>query len=791
MKIVKLKMKNFRGYHGEKEINFDGTPFVLLSAPNGSGKTSVIDAIEWCLTGSIGRLKEAYDNRSTNSNERKKNWDGILKNKNAGKKEYVEVELTYSDQDQIFCLSRKQKNDDLNSENSEVFLNGNSASAQTELERIVNKSFYNYHFCDVQKSFGIQSKQRKELPELFTEFITDYSRETAVAHNLEVFAADVERYKTDLSEEKIDSSQIENLEKKLKEYEKAPEIVSYPQEALYSDEELDITQMDEVALNEQLHQLYLCGYSVAETYLNKLVNDRYDCDTISKLEDLRKSFEKHQEEVGLSIKYNLYKDNSELEAISDKIQKYETIHLNAKNIRQNSELLLNFKSESFTKIFYEKTINEIDQNEKRLNELEKDIKHMTEGNIILSVFTEMLSQKEGIIKFREESEKCPVCGSTQFGELSDLQILSDAEKYINSNNSLVAEKNMEKVKTEQSIQSKYKALIEVANKVLNEELENQKSKLIQFETLRDNTKSYFSLANQIVIRRGIECTVEELKSIDYIQSKIDILKNHLLPEEEINNSRNSYQNILNLLGYKFADEEESTTAIKINERAKGCPEIIKFDYLLFVQRINAINSVKNSKEYLESTRTLNQYKKLNSEIEKKQNQLESLYDKAIQRSKKILRLVEQLKKKEYDSVGPDLQKYYKKLARIDSIATINIVFEEDQISIIDENGKNLVNILSNGQLGVFMLAYFFAGITKRSENECFKVYFIDDLTACMDDVNMLSFLDLLKYQMMERKNMEQIFFLTCDDRICRLLKYKLDGCGVKYCEIGEHKLCAI
>ena len=70
MKIEKIRMRNFRGFLGEKNIDFEDTPFVLLSAPNGSGKTSVIDAIEWCLTGNIGRLKEAYDNRSTNNTER-------------------------------------------------------------------------------------------------------------------------------------------------------------------------------------------------------------------------------------------------------------------------------------------------------------------------------------------------------------------------------------------------------------------------------------------------------------------------------------------------------------------------------------------------------------------------------------------------------------------------------------------------------------------------------------------------------------------------------------------------
>ena len=57
-------------------------------------------------------------------------------------------------------------------------------------------------------------------------------------------------------------------------------------------------------------------------------------------------------------------------------------------------------------------------------------------------------------------------------------------------------------------------------------------------------------------------------------------------------------------------------------------------------------------------------------------------------------------------------------------------------SLTDETGKHVVNILSNGQLSVFILAYFFAGIVSRGNDEKFKIYFIDDLTACMDDVNM-------------------------------------------------------
>ena len=56
----------------------------------------------------------------------------------------------------------------------------------------------------------------------------------------------------------------------------------------------------------------------------------------------------------------------------------------------------------------------------------------------------------------------------------------------------------------------------------------------------------------------------------------------------------------------------------------------------------------------------------------------------------------------------------------------------------------------------------------------------------MDDVNMLAFLDLMKYQLLAKNGtIEQLFFASCDERICKLLRYKLDGCGIDYCELQE------
>ena len=50
MIIQRIKISNFRGFR-DKEIDFCGKSVVLLSAANGVGKTTTIDAIEWCLTG--------------------------------------------------------------------------------------------------------------------------------------------------------------------------------------------------------------------------------------------------------------------------------------------------------------------------------------------------------------------------------------------------------------------------------------------------------------------------------------------------------------------------------------------------------------------------------------------------------------------------------------------------------------------------------------------------------------------------------------------------------------------
>ena len=68
--IEKIKIKGFRGVRDELELTLPNSKSLLLYGDNGSGKSSILDAIEWFLTDSVSHLKgeeiETYGKRLGN-----------------------------------------------------------------------------------------------------------------------------------------------------------------------------------------------------------------------------------------------------------------------------------------------------------------------------------------------------------------------------------------------------------------------------------------------------------------------------------------------------------------------------------------------------------------------------------------------------------------------------------------------------------------------------------------------------------------------------------------------------
>ncbi|WHY84010.1 AAA family ATPase [Neobacillus novalis] len=63
MKISSLTLQAFRGFNKIEEFNLESVDIIVLYGPNGHGKSSIYDAIEWGLTGGIYRFDEASPER--------------------------------------------------------------------------------------------------------------------------------------------------------------------------------------------------------------------------------------------------------------------------------------------------------------------------------------------------------------------------------------------------------------------------------------------------------------------------------------------------------------------------------------------------------------------------------------------------------------------------------------------------------------------------------------------------------------------------------------------------------
>ena len=105
--------------------------------------------------------------------------------------------------------------------------------------------------------------------------------------------------------------------------------------------------------------------------------------------------------------------------------------------------------------------------------------------------------------------------------------------------------------------------------------------------------------------------------------------------------------------------------------------------------------------------------------------------------------------------------------------------------LTDDQNKPILNMLSDGQLSVFILSFFIGNVFRLKLYEQFQVYFIDDITSCMDNINMLAFLDFIKYQLSRADSaINQLFFSTCDNRVQDMLCYKMDHCDLDYKRIS-------
>ena len=520
--------------------------------------------------------------------------------------------------------------------------------------------------------------------------------------------------------------------------------------------------------------------------------------------------------VGLddkSIKPVTYSDTDESEKwLRDNIYTKDT------KVEQKSTLFKEMASEdSITKFLDElKIIHQVDistykenlmtelanKYESQLDKAKEKVKQISYPNILFydgeRVDVAELT-KEELIKQKTIIEKCGYSAAEK-----SLRILcknEELKKEIETINSIVSFRldNEDVLK-----QAKISGLLESADVIssIEKDLTKYNALLLNKDTifadyesvdllkLKNNLKTlqikltpYFELIKKLQ-KVDSNITVEGIDDTK-LEALLSSAKSRLLSAAQEQEEAELYKKALTVLGYKFSDNTLSQTHAKVKGLADTEYKFFDYSYDALVSKINVIDSVLSNQEMFDLKKKIKDVNEKNKNLDDKNDKLQKLYKTATEKADEIRSLVGELSKAEYENVGPALGKFYNKLVRIDNTDGFNIIHENGGISLVDNKRKNIVNVLSNGQICVFMLAYFFAAINVRNNKEKMKVFFIDDLTACMDDVNMLAFMDLLKYQMDAKRTMEQLFFVTCDTRISNLLKYKMTGHDIELCELGE------
>ena len=213
----------------------------------------------------------------------------------------------------------------------------------------------------------------------------------------------------------------------------------------------------------------------------------------------------------------------------------------------------------------------------------------------------------------------------------------------------------------------------------------------------------------------------------------------------------------------------------------------EFSYIAMVEKLTYLEVYISSKDIEQIMNKLQIETRKLADFLEKETQLNNEKTKLSLFKIEIGDKIKMLDKIELDDVGPYLYKIFTKIIKHTNITEFNFLRDNSKkeatagSSFLDKDNNNIMNMFSEGQLGVFMISYFIGNILKRKDKNTLSSFFMDDITNCLDDINVLSFIDTIKYLLKDSNNrMNQLFFATCNENIEALFKNRMEGFEIPY-----------
>ena len=779
MRIREIEAENFKLFSTNfHEVNkIEESDLVVFNGPNGYGKTSVFDIIEFCLTGTIKRIEkyseelaikktEAFENKILISDETKEAYVKILFD-NDGR--CIEIKYTYSPGKSKKRGSSKENNphtifecfdreilcdgEKININNHEQFL---SEIQFGDIKEIFDKC------CFLSQDEHLQflkaaKKSKAEGLNFLLDIPSEWEKEQEKVKEKIDILSNVRKntsYISRLSRRKNEENQkLEAFNKMLHESQEDTQ-TTYHKLFVNKDFIWDREQftMDETIYKKSVNEIDTLIYF--SEHKQECTNYHWNLP----YQDLVKEYSGDKfisfEEYPLEYAYRFINLLKREENIETKYQKEKTYRVIIDFIQKKQFANLNWEFLQKDELLEKEVIDFIKIQLEEMESLRQTQGIVQEAISTLKESRETLISKADIIMKKEliSSKNCPLCGAP-YSDRSQL------DKKIKEETNVLNEISDETTTRIQNIKKKiYEDYLEKVEEKIQTELKNS----ISDETYKDlqkakrNKVKVFEL-EQLLQKIEIEIvdkekTEEELSAgynilIARIKEKLKPVSEELSMQLEEKNFEDYYE--------RFYDKNQKLFS-EINKE-ELCEKKIYINGMMHNFYIAEID--KKNKEI----------EILTSRIEK----LEKVGKKLKEYSKVLEDGIKEYKKKIISDIEPLLHVYTAKILQQKfNGKSIYISTNEavDNIQFVNsmKDKQDILYSMSSGQLSAVAISFLLCMNQVYGKHNPCSVLLIDDPVQTIDDVNMVGLVDLLRYEFEDR----QIFISTHEQTFEWFLRYR-------------------
>lgn len=629
----------------------------------------------------------------------------------------------------------------------------------------------------------------KRIDRIFEEnkwgSIKEYSKE------IEVLLEEINTYREEMMQAGIRQN-ISLSYANLNELLNSLDIIRILKEVLEKQAATDERQISEITKrrlrNEwyQLQQFLNSAHLVKKSSLKDLEKDKERFNSLQNtyldtIDKLRKIKEKIQ--LDLAIKVPVVINTAIGIAEEEKVQ-YVT-HL--KNYKEMKEIGNNFSvhgNYNYNEFDIEREFRRSEKYSKCLKDYESIItlqkRHLKEMEGMYSEQNEFLIHVQGFVNEQDEIKKCPVCDGTDFikeehnGKVKLLELIST--RIANGNHEL-KKKNDNIVKMEErlrkfrekvykNIRIKYQtnlnSLISEINR-LKECIYNECELRI---SCNEESFNKFGTRLSMVLSQinQIHEFTKNFPSVDFgieeIIQKKEKQKSKLEETLRVRFQEYDVANFNNLRG-----KDENNLIIPLFRRRNLIEKVLKYmektiHYDIGEENRNILRLYEEKckrRTILEKqVSLLNDAIKFRSIINENSKILETDLLKTLIENNKLINWI-------YSKINP--HPYFREVS-------LKIMKEETGILSAEDNNVYLDHIFSEAQMNVLSLSIFL-GLILSVNNYDFKQIFLDDPVQSLDDINVVSFIDLLRALIRSEHVDKNYIISTHDHNFSKLLKIKL------------------